>query len=378
MNSIKQIEVIYANRIVGRLALTKESLCAFEYSTEWLASGFSISPFELPLRSGVFIAKPRPFEGGFGVFDDCLPDGWGLLILDRYLQQQGINPRNLTLLDRLALVGSTGRGALEFRPDRSVVTKQEYADFEKLALEAERILDSDGYTGEGIDEFQLRGGSPGGARPKIFTRYEGKEWLVKFRAKRDPKHIGLDEYNYSLLAKECGIVMPETRLFEEKYFGAERFDRTPGGKLHVVSVAGLVGADYRMPSIDYSHIFQVCAALTHSVAELWRVYRLMVFNYLIENKDDHAKNFAFIYRDGEWRFSPAYDLLPSDGMNGFHTTSINDSIEPAKGDLIAIAMKAGLNKNEAEEIFESMKSSIIKANESGLLNRALSALCGRS
>ena len=378
MNSIKQIEVIYANRIVGRLALTKESLCAFEYSTEWLASGFSISPFELPLRSGVFIAKPRPFEGGFGVFDDCLPDGWGLLILDRYLQQQGINPRNLTLLDRLALVGSTGRGALEFRPDRSVVTKQEYADFEKLALEAERILDSDDYTGEGIDEFQLRGGSPGGARPKIFTRYEGKEWLVKFRAKRDPKHIGLDEYNYSLLAKECGIVMPETRLFEEKYFGAERFDRTPGGKLHVVSVAGLVGADYRMPSIDYSHIFQVCAALTHSVAELWRVYRLMVFNYLIENKDDHAKNFAFIYRDGEWRFSPAYDLLPSDGMNGFHTTSINDSIEPAKGDLIAIAMKAGLNKNEAEEIFESMKSSIIKANESGLLNRAPSALCGRS
>ena len=122
MNSIKQIEVIYADHIVGRLALTKEGLCAFEYSAEWLASGFSISPFELPLRSGVFIAKPRPFDGGFGVFDDSLPDGWGLLILDRYLQQQGINPRSLTILDRLALVGSTGRGALEFRPDKSKVS----------------------------------------------------------------------------------------------------------------------------------------------------------------------------------------------------------------------------------------------------------------
>lgn len=77
MNSIKQIEVIYDNRLVGRLALTKEGLCAFEYSAEWLNTGFSISPFELPLRSGVFIAKPRPFEGEFGVFDDCLPDGWG-------------------------------------------------------------------------------------------------------------------------------------------------------------------------------------------------------------------------------------------------------------------------------------------------------------
>lgn len=125
-------------------------------------------------------------------------------------------------------------------------------------MEAERILDSDEYRGEGIEEFQDRGGSPGGARPKIFARYEGKEWLVKFRAKRDPQSIGIDEYRYSLLAKECGIEMPDTRLFEGKYFGVERFDRTPQGKLHVVSVAGLIGADYRLPSIDYIHIFR-CA-----------------------------------------------------------------------------------------------------------------------
>ena len=332
MNSIKQIEVLLADRLVGRLALTKEGLCAFEYAPDWLGSGFSISPFELPLRSGVFIAKPRPFEGGFGVFDDCLPDGWGLLILDRYLQQKGINPRALTLLDRLALVGSSGRGALEFRPDHSVVTRQDYADFEKLALEAERILDSDEYRGKGIEEFQDRGGSPGGARPKIFARYEGKEWLVKFRAKRDPQNIGIDEYRYSLLAKECGIEMPDTRLFEGKYFGVERFDRTPQGKLHVVSVAGLIGADYRLPS--------------------------MVFNYLIGNKDDHAKNFAFIHRDGDWHFAPAYDLLPSDGINGFRTTSINVSIEPTKEDLLAVAVKSGLNEQEADTMFDRVRERV--------------------
>ncbi len=354
MNNIKKIEVLFDSRLVGRLALNRENLCAFEYSSEWLNSGFSISPFELPLRNGVFIARSRPFEGGFGVFDDSLPDGWGLLVLDRYLRQNGINPHTLSLLDRLALVGSTGRGALEFRPDNSVVSKQEYADFEKLALDAERILDSEDYTGEGIDEFQERGGSPGGARPKIFTRYNGKEWMVKFRAKRDSKRIGADEYNYSLLAKKCGIEMPETMLFEDKYFGVERFDRTPNGKLHVVSVAGLIGADYRLPSIDYTHIFKVCAALTHSVAEMWKVYRLMVFNYLIDNKDDHAKNFAFIYYDENWHFAPAYDLLPSGGINGFRTTAINDSIEPAKEDLFAVAVKAGLDRKEAIEIFQEM------------------------
>ena len=360
MNSLRQIEVVYGNRPVGRLALTKEGLCAFEYSAEWLGSGFSISPFELPLKSGVFIAKSRPFDGGFGVFDDCLPDGWGLLVLDRYLQQNGINPRTLTLLDRLALVGSAGRGALEFRPDRSLVSKQDYVDFEKLALEAEQILGNEDYSGKGIEEFQYRGGSPGGARPKIFTRYDGKEWLVKFRAKNDSERIGAEEYNYSLLAKKCGIEMPETRLFEGKYFGVERFDRTPKGKLHVISMAGLVGADYRLPSIDYAHIFQACAMLTHNVAELWKVYRLMVFNYLIGNKDDHAKNFAFIYRDGDWHFSPAYDLLPSDGINGYKTTSINDRIEPSKEDLFAVAVKAGLDKREAVGIFEKMQEECLK------------------
>ena len=223
-------------------------------------------------------------------------------------------------------------------------------------MEAERILDRDEYRGSGVEEFQYRGGSPGGARPKIFVRYDEAEWLVKFRAKMDSKHVGAEEYRYSLLAKECGIDMPETRLFENKYFGVKRFDRVGGKKLHVVSVAGLIGADYRVPSIDYLHIFQVCAALTYSVVELWKVYRVMVFNCLIDNKDDHAKNFAFIYQDGEWHFSPAFDLLPSAGMNGFRTTSINDSIEPTSDDIFVVAEKVGLNKKEAIEIYDTMKT----------------------
>lgn len=84
----------------------------------------------------------------------------------------------------------------------------------------------------------------------------------------------------------------------------------------------------------------------------------MVFNYLIDNKDDHAKNFAFIYRDGNWHFAPAFDLLPSDGINGFRTTSINDRIEPTKEDLFAVAVKVGLNEKEVIEVFEKMEKYI--------------------
>ncbi len=358
MMGIKQIDIYMGSLLVGRLALTKEGLCAFEYDGPYLAKGFSISPLDIPLKNGVVIAKPHPFGGNFGVFDDCLPDGWGSLLLDRFLQKQGVNPVKLTILDRLSLVGMSGRGALEFRPDKSVISNEEYINFEDISIEIEKILRSDHYQGDSIERLYRQGGSPGGARPKIFTKYEGKEWLVKFRATTDPKTIGQIEYKYSLLAKECGLEMPETRLFEDKFFGVERFDRTPNGKLHVVSVAGLLNADYRVPCIDYLTIFQLCNVLTHNMQELLKLYRLMVFNFLIGNKDDHAKNFAFIMRDKEWHFAPAFDILPSEGMNGYHTTSINNSITPTKEDLFIVAEKSGIERNRAVAIYNEISERI--------------------
>ena len=340
---------------VGRLALTPDTLCAFEYDPEYLASGVSISPFHLPLKSEVFIAKRTPFNGGFGVFDDSLPDGWGNLILDRYLRSKGIDPTKLTILQRLALVGSTGRGALEYRPDYSESTADEIVDFDKLAAESQKILTTD-YDSGSLDTLYRYGGSPGGARPKVFVKIDGKEWLVKFKATTDPDDIGVIEYKYSLLAKECGIKMPETRLFEGKYFGVERFDRTPEGKIHTVSAAGLLGADYRVPSLDYQELLKLCHILTRNMEEVYALFRLMAFNVAIKNRDDHAKNFSFQLIDGEWKLSPAYDLLPSNGFNGFHTTTVNNSGEPTVEDMLAVAEKTGLSRQRASEIIEGVKS----------------------
>lgn len=355
---IDQLSVKYHGQTVGQLLIGKDGLCRFEYSSDWLKNGFSISPFELPLQNRVFTASPGPFEGNFGVFDDSLPDGWGLLILDRLLKKQGINPHSLNILDRLSIVGANGRGALEYYPVHTLANEETLSDLDRLAKEAKSLLNDNGYT-EGVGEFQYRGGSPGGARPKIFTRFDNREWLVKFPARQDPDNIGKTEFEYSILAKSCGIDMPETRLFNDKYFGVERFDRQPdGGKIHTVSMAGLLRADYRIPSIDYLHIFKVAAALTRDMKELWKIFRLMAFNFLIGNKDDHAKNFAFLFKEGRWRFSPAFDLLPSQGFNGFHTTTINDSVSPGPEDLIEVAAKSGLDESEARELLKSLSSTI--------------------
>lgn len=360
MNEIKVIDVFMNYTKIGRIAMAPASLCAFEYDLAYLLSGNSISPFNLPLKQEVFIAKRTPFNGGFGVFDDSLPDGWGNLILDRYLKSKGINLNKLTLLQQLALIGSTGRGALAYRPDYSESTSDEIINFDKLAAESEKILTTD-YAGDSLDTLYRYGGSSGGARPKVFIKIDGKEWLVKFRATMDPMNVGEIEYKYSLLAQKCGIKMPETRLFEGKYFGVERFDRASHGKIHTVSAAGLLNADYRVPSLDYGDLLQLCHILTKNMEEVYVLFRQMVFNVAIKNRDDHAKNFSFQLINGEWKLSPAYDLLPSSGFNGFHTTTINNNGEPTTDDMMAVALKVGLNKQRATEIIQEINT-LVKEN----------------
>ncbi len=363
MDNISVLEIFMAGRRVGRMALTPDGLCGFEYDTDWIQTGFSISPYYLHLKPGLIMAKRHPFSGNFGVFDDSLPDGWGNLLLDRYLQDKGIDPYKLNILERLSLIGSTGRGALEYRPDKSIATDDEFLDFNRLAKEAEYILESKESAGS-VDLLYKYGGSSGGARPKVFAKIDDREWLLKFKATFDPVNVGEIEYNYSLLARECGIRMAETRLFDGRYFGVERFDRTPQGKIHTISVAGLLHANYRIPSLDYSILLKLTLNLTKDMEQVAQMFRLMVFNILISNRDDHAKNFSFQWINGVWKLSPAYDLLPSSGFNGYHTTTINGKGEPKFSDIIAVASEAGITKQRATQIIEEVSEKCMKARMS--------------
>ena len=100
MDKIKQLQVLYEGRTVGTMALYRKHLAAFQYSEEWIADGFSISPFSLPLGKKVFVPQILPFDGIFGVFEDSLPDGWGRLLVDRQLLKHNINP-----IERKAWIG---------------------------------------------------------------------------------------------------------------------------------------------------------------------------------------------------------------------------------------------------------------------------------
>lgn len=348
------VTVVLKGDTVGRLALTPENICAFEYDPGFIKIGQSVSPFYLPLRPGVFIAKRDPFNGNFGVFNDSLPDGWGNLLLDRYLSSQRINPSSLSVLDRLSLTGTSGMGALEYFPDQQFVKSADAPNLDFLASEAEKILNQKD-TGASLDILFKLAGSSGGARPKVLINIDGEEWLIKFRSSQDPENIGQIEYEYSLLAKDCGIEMPETRLFEGKYFGVRRFDRNGAEKYHFLSAAGLLNADYRIPCLDYQGLLTACFKLTGDIQEVYKLYRQMVFNVLIKNRDDHAKNFSFILKDGNWKLSPAYDLLPSNGFNGFHTTTVAGQGNPKHADIERVAESLLLKKQQTNEIYEMVE-----------------------
>lgn len=358
MDELEKVEVKLNHAKVGILTLFDSNVLAFQYDESFLKAGFSISPFFLPLENKLFVAKAHPFSGNFGVFSDSLPDGWGSLLLDRHLKSLGLNPARVSLLNKLCLVGTQGKGALEFFPEQTISTPQTVDNLHQIAQEIFQIYHSES-DNLSLDKFVKLAGSSGGARPKIHLLFDNQDWIVKFRAQQDPINVGEIEYNYSILAKRCGIEMMETKLFENQYFGTKRFDRELGNKYHVVSVAALLNADYRIPCIDYLDILKLCRLLSKSEVEVEKVFKLMIFNLLIENKDDHAKNFSFIYKNGRWFFSPAYDLLPSSGFNGYHTTTVNGSGEPSLQDIIKVGIEIGFTKSYISDFYEFIRNEIL-------------------
>lgn len=355
MDNYKYLKVFYNDILVGTLAKTPERVVAFEYDSDWLNNGFSISPFSLPLIKKVFIPKYEPFDGLFGVFNDSLPDGWGRLLVDRLFLKNKINPAEIDNLNRLAVVQKSGMGALTYKPEHKFEAINNVSDFDILAQECSKILESQ--NSDNLDELFCLGGSSGGARPKILTSINNGDWIIKFPSSIDPKNIGEKEYQYSLCAKDCGINMTETKLFPSEicsgYFGIKRFDRKDDKKVHMVSVSGLLETSHRLPNLDYNLLMKLTLELTRNYEDIEQLFRLMCFNVFAHNRDDHSKNFSYLYDDNkkEWHLSPAYDLTYSSSFNGEHATTINgEGKNPSLDDVLAVAKNIGLNEKSAKNI----------------------------
>ncbi|MCH9740955.1 MAG: type II toxin-antitoxin system HipA family toxin [Epsilonproteobacteria bacterium] len=349
---------------VGTLAI-KDRKIYFEYDRAFLKTGIELSPYKLPLKAGLFRCDDDTFEGLWGLFADSLPDGWGRLLMDRYLMKLGVNTHSLTPLDRLTYIGDHAMGALSYEPEIEVESRLDEIVLDDLAESSQEILEGSSETL--LDELLSLNGSSAGARPKVLVQISDDEkqiihgrqklkegfshWMVKFASSSDSREIGAIEYAYSLMAKEAGLDMPKTALLEGKkgrYFACERFDRVGDKRVHMHSVAGLTHSDFRFPTLDYDDLLSLTLHLTKNMQEVEKVFRLACFNLFTHNRDDHAKNFSFIMDEkGVWTFSPVYDITFSSGPGGEHSTMyLGEGKNPTKEHFLELAKKHGIKKGE--------------------------------
>ena len=380
-NSVKEVKVglNFGDKIipVGRLAINNRQIY-FQYHDSFIEQNLNISPFHLPLKSGVFSFDYNLFEGLGGVFNDSLPDGWGRLLFDRFARSFGILPSDITPLDRLTHIGLSGLGALVYEPDHSTGESSDSINLDKLAQQAQEVLD--GTSDEVLQDLLALNGSSAGARPKALIGLNNDRkniihgihdlpdgytpWIVKFSNTQDSADSGAIEYVYALMAKKAGISMPDVHLFSAKksagYFAVKRFDRNGKQRFHMHTACGLLYSDFRVPSLDYEDLIALTSALTRDAREIEKLYQLAVFNVLAHNRDDHSKNFSFLMNQkGEWKLSPAYDLTFSSGPRGEQSTMVvGEGRNPSVDHLVKLGQKAKIAKTRIVEIIDQTQTAL--------------------
>lgn len=343
----------------------------FSYSAEALRQGLELSPLRLKLQASPVGAFPAWQHQLPGLIADSLPDGWGLLLMDRLFRQQGL--RHPRPLDRLAFIGDRGMGALRFVP--ASTTNDPIPDWSLLALaeESQRTLAGEARTA--LQALALTGGSPQGARPKALVQFDaesgqistrpdamGSPWLVKFPAQGEHREVCAIEQLYATLARACDIEMPDSRRFELSSrlaaFGVARFDREQGIRVPIHSLASLLHVDFRLPgSTDYTSFLRATRLLTRSETEVAKAYERTVFNVLFHNRDDHPKNFAWrLNRERRWKLAPAFDLTFSGGPMGQHHMDIcGEARQPGRQNLLQLASEGGMSQKEAIQIIDRLR-----------------------
>lgn len=377
-------------QIIGELFESASEGIVFEYNGDFLKKEINLSPFKLDFRTGLQFAEYEPFNGLFGLFADSLPDGWGMLLMDRYLQKSGTSLSKVSPLDRLAFVADSGMGALSYYPPSKRALNDFEIDLEKLAFESQEILS--GKDSVVLDRLLNLGASPGGARPKVLVAVSGDQiisgvekvpegfthWIIKFyNSKMESKESGVIEYIYSQLAKKVGIDIPETRLFsakEKKFFGIKRFDRDSSKRFHIHTLAGLLQSNFRLPALDYRDLFQVTQILCKDVRQVQEAFRRMAFNVIFCNQDDHAKNFSFIYNQGKWKLSPAYDLTYCpNAYNEQYMSIAGKGKDICSNDMISLGKEFNLKKSfcfDCIQLMEEEKKQLpVLCREYGLKNK---------
>lgn len=366
-------------RSVGQIAWdSARRSAAVEWDPAFVADPLPISPYHIKTLTGLYrTGHPAAFEGLPGVFGDSLPDGWGRLLIDRELERRGSTRTAITPVDRLAIVGTHGMGALIYRPEEHAVGPN--------SVDLGWFADLAASMGENASVDDLRraraaAGGSAGARPKFVALLDAetgrlrdhrlppepgeRHVLIKHPATTDSPTAIEEEEAYATMARAAGIAMPWTRVLRSRrgdpFLAVERFDRSGAGRVHMHTAAGLLDVDFRQLSIDYENLLKLVRWTTRHAGDQDEMFRRMTFNVLAHNRDDHLKNHAFLMdAGGSWRLSPAYDLSFSDGPGGEHHLAIaGEGRRPGRAHVEAVGRRLGMKPAAIDAVIEPVRAAL--------------------
>ena len=357
--------------LVGRLHATgRGSAVAFEYAPEWLkrADAFPIDPTSLPLQTGV-----QHSPALFGVIQDCGPDRWGRILIERAVRKKVLVQKPYRDIDYVLVLDDASRlGALRFRLDATspflAVSTGGIPPLIRLQalLRAADAIHSETDTAADL-RFLLGAGSPlGGARPKsAVSLADGRLALAKFPKPDDTRDIASGEVLALTLAAEAGIRVVEHRLVPVGRHSVSvitRFDRAGNIRIPFLSGASLLGLSQGDPGA-YTLMADAVRQFGHDVAsDLRELWRRLLFSLLASNYDDHLRNHGFLmHQAGRWSLSPAYDLNPVPEMDRVRVskTPISEEQEdPSIGGALAVAGRFGMRVPEAKSILREVFTSV--------------------
>ncbi|MFA6761251.1 MAG: HipA domain-containing protein [Sulfuricurvum sp.] len=390
-----ELEAFIYGKKIGEL-LFYQNRIYFEYDKEFLKEGIEISPLKLNSKKidGAYTNSDNfeLYQGLAGVFFDLLPDKHGMAFVDRYFESKGYKSKDITLLHKLAFIGDRGLGAIEFKPkeqtsgydiDEILSVKEAYNDMRAILQGSGDICN--------IDKLMniVNSASPvGGARSKILITYNSSISSIKYNNKILEKGYkraiikfdeiypnselideSLDdaklEYLFMQSAKNCGINIPNIYLYKEDigtHLILERFDRDENDKkIHISTASALLHKDISVARVmSYEELFAFTNIVCKKQSSMVELFRRMVFNIMILNYDDHAKNFSFMMSEnGTWDLAPAYDITYSKGGLQEHLTTINGKAKDiSRSDILIVARKNLIDEKLAFKIIESISSEL--------------------
>jgi serine/threonine-protein kinase HipA len=268
-----------------------------------------------------------PRYGGLpDVLRDITPDAWGKYVL-RKEYELGLNKHEF---DYLMLSSNVDRwGALTIsknkKPSGSQIVSPRTPKLNELLEELQRMATQQPAKYPTIRKRLVRTTCSGGARPKTTVQDGNSFWMVKPTMASDDSNVALFEHACMQMGRAAGLNVSNTNIHRDEARTAvfvERFDRY-GDKRHlVVSGATLLSTEYpavndNAPGANALWSYPQLAASLRRIGcpdeDLIELFGRMIFNILIGNDDDHPRNHAAIWRQGEgkWRISPAFDIVPN-------------------------------------------------------------------